>query len=115
MRSSLAITLYKVTPYEAMASKDQPHDASQIYTRASSVKTKDVDQDELTPEPPPTVCGVIFIFFLKITCPLICLLQQNIVSPVCPSKTLYDITEFPKKLEISTSLYALCSHSGTFF
>jgi hypothetical protein len=34
-----------------------------------------------------------------------CLLYQDffIFSPVCPSKTPFDITSFPKKLEVSTS------------
>ena len=44
----------------------------------------------------PTVCGVKFIFFLNIMPPFMCysktsfhqcLLQQNILFPVCPSKT----------------------------
>lgn len=66
---------------------------------APSLNITETEQGEPMPERPPIVCGVIFIFFLNITH----LLQQNILSPVCPSKTSYDITEFPKEPEISTS------------
>jgi hypothetical protein len=32
-----------------------------------------------------------------------CLLQKNILSPVCPSKTSFDTNDFPKKTEVPTS------------
>jgi hypothetical protein len=47
-----------------------------------------------------TISWVIFIFILH---PFICLLEPNILSPVCPSKTSFDITDFPKKPQVSTS------------
>ena len=63
------------------------------------------------------LCGVIFILLhqeykcllYQNTLSLVsasghhftCLLQQDILSPVCPSKTSFDITNFPKKLEVS--------------
>jgi hypothetical protein len=77
--------------------------------KSVSAKTTEAEQGEPMPEPPPTLCGVIFILFLNITCTLMWLLQQNMLSPVCPSKT-YDVTEFPNELEISTSLplHVLC-------
>ena len=56
----------------------QHHQQSQ----APSVKTSKTEQIEPMPEPPPTVCGVIFIFFLNITHPLMHLLHQDILSPV---------------------------------
>jgi hypothetical protein len=59
------------------------------------------------PEPPPVVWEVIFRVFLNIICPLMCLVQHNILLPVCLSRTSYDITEFPKKPENSTSLSPL--------
>ena len=71
----------------------------------------------------PTVCGVIFIFLLNIvylfsyvcyskTSFHLCLLQENSLSHVYSSKTsflpvflnkTFDMTNFPKKLEVSTS------------
>jgi hypothetical protein len=48
------------------------------------------------------VCGVIFIFFLNITHPFICLFQQNILSCACFSRTSHGITESAKKPEFST-------------
>jgi len=33
-----------------------------------------------------------------------CLFYQNILSPVCPSKTPFDMADFSKKLGISTSV-----------
>jgi hypothetical protein len=36
----------------------------------------------------------------------LCLFLQDILSHVCPSKTSFDITDFPKKLEVSTSISA---------
>ena len=60
------------------------------------------------------VCGVVFIVFPNITHPLTCLLQQNIFSRVCLSKTFshkttsrkisHDTTEFPKNPKLSTSV-----------
>jgi hypothetical protein len=59
-------------------------------------------------------CGVIFIFFLNITCPLkhllqqniicslTCLLQETIFSQESFQKTSGDTTKFPKKREIFT-------------
>jgi hypothetical protein len=85
-----------------MTSKDQQHDARRTNTKASAVKTSKVEQGEPMPETPPLFVGVIVIFFLNITSPLMHLLQQNILSPVsasakpvCLNKT-YDITEFPR-------------------
>ena len=68
------------------------------------MKTREAEQEEPMPEPPPTVCGVIFTSFLSITYPLNYLLHQNILSPGRPSKTSYDIIEFLKKTEISISV-----------
>lgn len=64
MRSPLVI-LYEVT-----TNKDQQLDAR--WTNAPSVKTSKAKQSESMPELPPTGYGVIFIFFLNITCPLSC-------------------------------------------
>jgi hypothetical protein len=44
-----------------------------------------------------TAPGFFIILFKNIMHPLVCLLQQNILSFVCPSKTSYDIAEFPEK------------------
>lgn len=63
------------------------------------------EQGELMPQPPPTVCGAIFIFFPpKITLSLSRLLQQNILSPVSASAQHPLTAEIPKKPEISTSV-----------
>jgi hypothetical protein len=65
--------------------------------------------------PSPTVCGVIFAllhhgsFHVSAIAkhPSTCVedspLQQNILSLVCPSKTSFEITDFPNNLEVSTS------------
>jgi hypothetical protein len=92
--------------------------------RASSAKTRGTWQGEPMQECPPTVCGVLFIFFLNIARPLKRLLQQNTTCPFTkqfpekyhvsvlakhrlirqlPEKTARDTTESPKRPEISTS------------
>lgn len=69
--------------------------------KVTSGKTTKAEEGEPMLEPPPTICGVIV--FLNITCPLMCPFQQNILSPVCHSKTTYVMTEFPKKPGIPIS------------
>ena len=49
----------------------------------------------------PTVCGVIFIFLHHT--PFHVSPLANILQPVCSSKTSFDIPDFPKKPEVSTS------------
>ena len=44
-------------------------------------------------------CSVGSYLHSFITSPFPCLIQQNILSPVCPSKPSFDITNFPKKLK----------------
>jgi hypothetical protein len=59
-------------------------------------------EDIAMQEHPLTVSGVIFICFLDIICPLMCLLQQNILSQDrFPGKTSHDTAVFPKKPKIS--------------
>ena len=41
-------------------------------------------------------------------CLFMCLLQKNILFPVCPNKTSFDITDFPKKS--TTSYHFTLSH-----
>jgi hypothetical protein len=62
--------LWQVTLYKGMTSKDQQLDARRTNTRVSSGKTSKAEQGE---PPPPIVCGVIFIIFLNIMHPLMCL------------------------------------------
>lgn len=54
----------------------------------------------------PLSVGFIIIFIPNITHSFTCLLLQNILSPVWPSKTSFDITNFSKKPEVSTSHYS---------
>ena len=54
----------------------------------------------------PLSVGSYLYSFIKrpFTCLLnLCLLQENSLLPVCPSKTSFDTINFPKKLEVSTS------------
>jgi hypothetical protein len=81
----------------------------------TSKKTSQVLHDVTVQEHPVTVCGVLLILFPNNTCllqhllqqtvtyPLMCLLQQNILSQDSFQKPSLDTTGFPKKLEISTS------------
>ena len=76
---------------------------------------------------PPVSVGLYLYYFIKhpfacllytnilspVTTPAkhpffhLCLLQENILSPLCPRKTSFDITDFSKKLEISISDHGL--------
>jgi hypothetical protein len=86
-------------------------------------QTSKAEQGYPMPELPPTAYGVIFILLTSMH-PLMCLLQQNILSsvsasanhsPVCFSKTSYDIAEFPKKPEMSTSVFVCLFETGFYY
>jgi hypothetical protein len=53
-----------------------------LSTKSWQAKISDALQGEPKQERLPTVCGVIFIFFLNTTSPFACQLQQKIVLPV---------------------------------
>jgi hypothetical protein len=67
-----------------MRSKDQQLGARPTSVRASSVKTSKAEQSEPMLEPCPTDRSHINIINI-ITCPFVCLLQQNFLSPVSAS------------------------------
>lgn len=55
----------------------------------SSAKKNETEQRKLNSQA-PTVWGVIFIFLLNNMNPLTCLQEENILSPVWPSKRSFD-------------------------
>jgi hypothetical protein len=91
---------WQVTVYEVMSSKDQQwgirlRDPEHHYqTLTSWCKV-----NQSTSLVPPAV--VIFIFFLSITYPFTCLLQQNIISPVSAS-VKHPFTSLPQQNIIMT-------------
>lgn len=110
------VSLYQVTPSEAQQRSIKQSNHACHEQRV--VRWSNANQCSS-----PTVCGITLLFHLSITCPFTYLLEQSILSPVsaptkhpftcvpqqnilshaCPSKTLFDITDFPKKSESPTS------------
>jgi hypothetical protein len=78
-----------------------------------SVVTTKAEQGKPEPQLPLSVRLKLHCFKTSVLSPVcysktsfhLCLLQQNIVSHVCPSKTSLDITDFPKKSQVSASLH----------
>ena len=101
--------------------------------KSQQVKISNVLQGETMPECPFTLCGVIVMLFLNNTCPLKCLLQQNITCPftrlllekhhvsvlskisshlTASRKTPQDTTESPKKPDFPPSVVLTSSTCG---
>lgn len=60
--------------------------------------TKSIEADQTKPKLSAHLLEVIFI--LLIMGLLMCSLYQNILLPVCPSKTSFEITNFPMKVPL---------------
>lgn len=60
-----------------------------------SVKTGEVGGGKLAPA--PTVCGAIFIFFLNIVHPFMCLLQQKHLVACVPQQNIIRRNSLPKE------------------
>lgn len=74
------VTLYEVTKSRQVKISNM--------VPGEAIQTSKAVQGKSMPEPPPTVYGVIFIFFLNTKHPLACLLRQNILSPVDPRQNI---------------------------
>ena len=74
------------------------------WANACVLLVKNSKAEQSKPEPSawlPLSVGSYLYSFIKH--PFTCLLYQDILSPVCPRKASFDMTNFPKKLEVSTS------------
>lgn len=91
--------------YEVMTSKDQPSSVRQTNPRASSAKNSKAIQNEPMHELCHTVYGVRFIFFLNVTC----LLQQNILSPICFNKIFFHMSTSTDILQTVPGHQDICS------